>query len=213
MPERTELINIPGSVLLFNLGDVVMDNLVADGKLPHDFQFRLLGVNQEERPGVATADIMQALGYGEGSGHSYLTDPLPDCAVIPGFHDTSPLRPLLSSLDEDYHSLGSLYRVAENMNVMSYIATQSWALYFRLLSPQLYHTVITKPYEDQRGGIKVSKMTKGSQWVLSRTIIKDAALLQIYNEEIDFPHRTLQRQRLLHYLLADNHPELGPDPK
>jgi hypothetical protein len=50
-------------------------------------------------------------------------------------------------------------------------------------------------------------------FMLGRVVIKDEALLDIYSGVDPLKGHGPVRRKLFHYLLLDNHPELGPDPK
>jgi hypothetical protein len=202
----SEVVKIPGVLgVSSEIEDAVIGELVSRQLLPSDFYFRLLSVEPDTRESIAGKDVLKALGYGEGSGNNYLTQDLPDCTFVPG---PAPIKPILEQLEDDYHRLYDLRNVTDQLGLEQHIALQSWAMYTKALNPGLFdrlHLPSDVYYRSEAGNSRRYQY----KFMLGRVVIKDSALLDIYNGNREVVGHGPVRQRLLHYLLLDNHPDLG----
>lgn len=180
----------------------IMEALSADGKLPADFQFRLLMVDDKERASVATQDILAAMGYGEPSGNSYLTDELSDCVWM-GYY-TRNVPATLRTLPVDYYKRSDLIRVTGGLT-KPHVAHAAWDIYVRQLDPELYRHA-TKPDVDDGSKARYMQRCRAN---LGKVVIRDSALLDLYHRDQPLEGHGGVKRGLLRYLLLDNHPELG----
>lgn len=206
MAESREMIKVRGALgggVDADIADHLLRQLVEQGKLPADFQFRLLGVaDWKERNALILQDIKALMGEGEPSGHPYLTGPLPDVVSIP---NTDPKRPVLAALDEDYHMLYDFLGIAENFQVAPHYASSAWADYINILNPSLASRLLEIRDPEAPRSTFLSK--ERQYWgAVGRVVIKDVALMGIYHSRLR-GHGPL-RHEMLKELLLDNHPEL-----
>lgn len=200
MSERVKITGLFGSGE-HAVGDVVIDELVQAGKLPRDFEFRLFAIlDKETRIKVGTQDVLAALGYGEPSGNSYITDELPNCMYLDTFAE---LRPILQAVDEDYHRLYDLECVAHDNGKPDFHAVHAWEIYVDHLDADLSERI-----HGLSRDVSTHKQRGKLMYRLGQVVIKDSALLEIYNDPQQLPGHGKVKQRLLYDLLLDNHPQL-----
>jgi hypothetical protein len=208
----SEFVSVPASLwgIKQDVADMAMQALVRQGKLPADFEFRVLAIqDSDERRQIALQDIGAALGNGEPSGHPYMTQELPDCMSVPT-GGTKSLFAILKEIDVDYHQLDTLLDIADDLEVKTYHGYQAWAGYVKFLDPARYARLqeIREP-GPQRGSF--SKLYNYQSGLLN-IIIRDSALMPIYEDPALIPGHGPIKQGLLHALLQDNHPEIGLTP-
>ena len=211
----SEYVNVPTSLwgIQGDIADATMQLLVKQGKLPGDFEFRALAIEDDEadtRGSVALQDILAAMGRGEPTHHPYLTQELPDCVQIYA-GGTKSVRKILSEIDTEYHQLGTLLNIASDSEIQRHHAYQAWFQYIKFLDPKRYdrYKAILEP-GPMRGSLS-------KQWnlrhALGTTIIRDSALMPIYENPKLVPGHGPIKQGLLRILLQDNHPEIEQPPE
>jgi hypothetical protein len=204
----SEYVHVPTSLwgLQGDIASVALEVLAAQGKLPNDFEFRALTIQDvKERHEIALQDVRAALGIGEPSGHPYMTQELPDCITVP-IGGTKSRTEILREVSCDYHQLGTLLGIAEDSAVRRYHGYQSWAGYLKFLDPQKYAALqrIKEP------GPRQGSFSKGYNYKnsLLDVVIKDSALVPIYENPDLIPGHGPIKQGILRILLQDNHPEI-----
>jgi hypothetical protein len=203
MPEMIEIRGALGGGVDGDIAGVLLQRLVEEGKLPADFQFRLLGISDwRERNALILQDIKALMGEGEPTNHPYLTGPLPDAVIV---NSNNPKRPILAALSEDYHMYADFGRIAEGMKIAPHYATSTWADYVGIINPELAAQLLE--VRDPRGP-RAQLMSKEAQYwnAVRQVVIKDVALMGIYHSR-PRGHGPM-RQEMLKELLLDNHPEL-----
>lgn len=207
-----EFVDLPASMFYVSndIAELTLKHLVQQGKLPADFLFRALDIDSEQREAITVQDVGAAMGLNEPSGHPYLTQELPACVHVP-IGGTKSLRQILSEVETDYHRLGTLVGIAEDEGVEDHIAYQAWLSYIKYLDPRKYKILkgIREPGQE-RGSF--SKMYNFINY-MGHIVIRDSALLPIYEEPKLIPGHGPVKQGLLRILLQDNHPELAQEPK
>lgn len=207
-----EFVNLPASLFYIDgdIAELTLKHLVKQGKLPADFLFRALDIDSEQRAEVTLQDVGAAMGLNEPSGLPYLTQDLPACVFVP-VGGTKSLQEILTEIETDYHCLGTLLDIADDEGVQDHIAYQAWASYIKFLAPNKYEILkgIREP-GPQRGSF--SKMFNFVNY-MGHIVIRDSALLPIYEEPKLVPGHGPVKQGLLRILLQDNHPELAQEPK
>jgi len=200
----TERISVHGSIGYGTMaaGDALVDKLIKDEKLPYDFEFRALGIDEDHRTEVLKLDILAAAGHGEPSGEPYLSGPLPNCVVIPS--DEQQVQ-VMRSVGEDYHRLADLRRVARHEGARQSVTYNIWASYIQEFNPVLFDRFRLVDLAGKKGD-----PGKGFVYGLSRAIIRDEPLFQRYQTKERLLGTSAIERRLLHLLLLENHPELGP---
>jgi|GEM_PF-4978533 len=201
---ENEIVRVEGLAALWPEEPItsVMEALAAEHKLPADFQFRLFMLDEEERATVATQDILAAMGHGEGSGHSYLTDELPDCMWM-GYY-TRNINHILGTLSVDYYKRSDLAHVGSEITPR-HVARSAWDIYVKQLDPELHQRLTAPDVHDDSKARYVNRCIAN----LGKVIIRDEALLDLYHSEESLEGHGNVKRELLHYLLLDNHPELG----
>lgn len=204
----SEFLSVPASLSASSddILDSVMRKLVEQDALPTDIQFRALAIPEQQRGSVVAQDILAVVGLGEPSGHAYLSDPLPGCVFIPG---SKPVAEVVRELDVNYHQLGTLQNLAEKLGHHISIPRSSWLMYITHIDPAHGQelTGILAPGQEPRVFNKKYVLAT----ILSRTILRDSALFEIYQTPSAIRGHGVERQELLRHLLVDDHPELHPD--
>lgn len=197
-----EYATIPGALYSsIDLSNTIAKHLAAEGILPADFEFRLLGLEPEVRQQIANQDILAALNMGPPSNAPYLTGPLP-VAIIKPPSDPS-WQSILTPIDEEYHTLYSLRAIARKAGRGEALARSMWAQYTRHIAPKLYQRRLDVCNRD-------SVSNGPTFYQLGRIALQDTALLELYNRK-KLPGHGSARQSLLRILLLENHPELGDE--
>ena len=183
----TEYVHVPTSLtgITDEIARFTIEMLVEQGKLPPDFEFRALAIDSQDRGKIALQDIMAGLGRGEPTGNPYLTEELLDCVQIFA-GGTKSVHEILTEVAVDYHELSTLCDIAYYNNIPETQARQAWLQYIKCFDP------------NRRGSFSLQSI-----------IIRDSALMQVYeNPQLIKGHGPL-RLRLLGALLRDNHPDIG----
>ncbi len=209
----SEFVSVPMSLwgIRSEIADASLSTLVDQGKLPADFEFRALAIEDDkERQRIALQDIKAALGAGEPSEHPYLTQELPDCVTVYA-GGTKTRTEILRDIDVDYHQLGTLLHIAEEEGVQRYHGYQAWAGYIKHLDPAKYTKLegIMEP-GPQRGSFS---KRHNFQHRLASTVIRDSALMPIYENPTVIPGHGPVKRGLLRLLLQDNHLDLQMPPE
>lgn len=209
----SEYIHVPRSLwgISGDISRTALKHLISIDRLPADFEFRALAIeDQQQRYEIALQDIRHAFGMGEPSGHPYLTQQLPDCMVVPTA-STKSLKEILTEVNEDYHRLGTLLRIADYLNTDKYHAYQAWAGYIKYLAPTMYSGIeAIKQPGPQRGSFSKDYNFKSR---LLDVVIKDSALMPIYDDANLINGHGPIKHEMLRLLLADNHPEIEAAPE
>lgn len=199
----TERLKVTGSLGFgtMEISDKLIDRLIEDGELPYDFEFRSLAIEYDSRSEVVAADVLSKIGYSEPSGKTYLTGPLPDCVLIPSGDEQVQI---LENLSEDYYRFADLQRVGAKLGAAKRTTYNVWASYIKELNPALYGKLqLTEPQETK--GDPVKKFIYG----IGRVVLRDEPLHERYESNERLLGATVIERRLLHYMLLDNHLELG----
>lgn len=209
----SEFVHVPTSLwgIRDDIADTVLEMLAEQGKLPYDFEFRALAIDDSEaRQQIALQDIRAALGIGEPSGHCYMTQELPDCVSVP-VGGTKSRTAILREISTDYHQLRTLLHIADDQQVGSYHGYQAWAGYIRFLDPEKYARLQQiKAPGSQRGSFSKLYNFRSN---LGNVVIRDSGLMPIYNNPRLIPGHGPIKQDLLRILLQDNHPEIEIPPE
>lgn len=209
----SELVHVPVSLwgIRDDIAEAALAMLVKQGKLPADFEFRSLAIeDSKERQRIALQDIHAAFGTGEPSGHPYITQELPDCVSVP-VGQTKSRTAILREIDTDYHQLGTLFTIADDQRIKDYHCYQAWAAYVKFLDPEKYAKLqkIKEPGPQRGSFSKMYNFTSN----LGEIVIRDSGLIPIYENPKLIPGHGPIKQGLLRILLQDNHPEIEIPPE
>lgn len=204
----SEYVHVPISLwgIRDGIAEATMTVLVDQGKLPADFEFRALTIDDSnERQQIALQDVRAALKLGKPTEHPYLTQALPNCVVVP-VAQSKTRTAILREISTDYHQLGTLLHIADDQQVERSHGYQAWAAYVKFLNPEKYVALQQiRELGPQRGTF--SRLHNYRSY-LGDIVIRDSGLMPIYeNPKLITKHGPV-KQGLLRLLLQDNHPEI-----
>jgi len=199
----SEKISVKGAIGFdaISIGSTLVDELIDEGKLPHDFEFRALGLDQAERSAIVRKDIFAALGRGKLSGDQYLDGPLPDCVFIPYDEERTSI---LKRVDDVYYQASDLRRAGKHEGAALSRTYRVWAGFVERLNPCLYDYFELADVKDSTG-----KISRDAARNLNGIVIRDEPLLEHYRTFTHSLGTAAIEYRLLHFMLLENHMELG----
>ena len=206
MNNMSEYVHVPTSLwgIHHDIAIAALAMLAQQGNLPADFEFIALAIEgQEDRQQIALQDVCAALGVKNPSGHPYLTQELPDCVTV-SVGGTKSRTDILREVSVDYHQLGTLLGIADEQEIALYHGYQAWAGYVKFLDPRKYASL----QKTREPGLQRSSFSKVNNFKsgLLDIVIRDSALIPIYENPKLVPGHGSIKQKLLSLLIQDNHP-------